>query len=61
VITRELWAERQLRERAGREWAHDHYQNHRRERGERFRKEKIDLLETLMAAGGHTHLILAVS
>lgn len=62
AITREVWAERpELRERVGREWTHEHYQNHRRDRGERFLKEKIELLEKLMAAGGHTHLILAGS
>lgn len=31
------------------------------DRGERFLKEKIEMLEKLMAAGGHTHLILAGS
>lgn len=62
AITRELWAERpELRARVGREWTREHYQNHRRDRDERFLKEKIELLERLMAAGGHTHLILAGS
>ncbi len=62
AITREVWAERpELRERVGREWTHEHYQNHRRDRGERFLKEKIEILERLMAAGGHTHLMLAGS
>ncbi len=61
-ITRELWAERpELRERVGREWTREHYQNHRRDRDERFLKEKLELLDRLMAAGGHTHLILAGS
>ena len=60
AITRELWAERpELRERVGREWTHDHYQAHRRDRGERFLKEKVAILDKLMSAGGHTHLILA--
>lgn len=60
AITREVWTERpELRERVGREWTHEHYQDHRRERGERFVKEKVELLERLMDAGGHTHLILA--
>jgi len=62
AITREVWAERpELRERVGREWTHEHYRNHRRDRGERFLKEKIGMLEKLMAAGGHTHLVLAGS
>ena len=60
AVTREVWTERpELRERVGREWTHEHYQDHRRQRGERFVKEKIELLERLMAAGGHSHLILA--
>ncbi len=62
AITREVWAERpELRERVGRERTPEHYQNHRRDRGDRFLKEKIEILEKLMAAGGHTHLILAGS
>lgn len=62
AVTRELWSERQeLRERAGREWTHEHYQNHRQGRGEQFFREKIEILEKLMAGGGHTHLILAGS
>jgi len=60
AVTREVWTERpELRERVGREWSHEHYQDHRRERGDRFVKEKVELLERLMTAGGHTHLILA--
>lgn len=62
AITREVWAMRpELRERIGREWTREHYQNHRRDRGERFLEEKIEILDKLMAAGGHTHLILAGS
>ncbi len=62
AITRELWAERpELRDRVGSEWTREHYQNHRRDRDERFLKEKVELLEKLMAAAGHTHLILAGS
>ena len=59
-VTEELWRERpELRQRVGREWTKEHYQNHRRERTNRFIKEKIKILQQLMAAGGHTHLILA--
>ena len=49
----------ELRERVGREWTKAHYESHRRERTSRFFKEQIELLGRLMAAGGHTHLILA--
>ena len=59
-VTEELWRERpELRQRVGREWSKEHYQNHRRNRTDQFIKEKIQLLEQLMAAGGHTHLLLA--
>lgn len=59
-VTAQLWAERpELRQRVGREWTKQHYQNHRRDRSQKFIKEKVDVLEELMAAGGHTHLILA--
>lgn len=60
AVTAEVWRQRPaLRERVGREWSREHYQNHRREREQRFIAEKVKLLERLMAAGGHTHLILA--
>ncbi len=49
----------ELRERVGREWTKAHYESHRRERTSHFLKEQIELLGRLMAAGGHTHLILA--
>lgn len=59
-VTEELWREMpELRKRVGREWTKEHYQNHKRDRGYRFIKEKIEILNRLMAAGGHTHLILA--
>lgn len=59
-VTREVWARRpELRERVGREWTKLHYQNHRRDRSERFVKEKIALLERIFASGGHSHLMLA--
>ena len=59
-VTAQLWAQRpELRQRVGREWTKEHYQNHRRDRNQKFVKEKIEVLEKLMSAGGHTHLILA--
>ncbi len=60
AVTVQAWTEQpELRERVGREWTKEHYQSHRRERTSRFLKEQIELLGHLMAAGGHTHLILA--
>ncbi len=62
AVTRDVWTEQpELRERVGKQWSREHYQNHRRDRGARFLKEKISLIERLMTAGGHTHLILAGS
>lgn len=59
-VTATLWKERpELRERVGREWTKDHYQKHSMERGKKFIKEKIKVLDKLMSAGGHSHLILA--
>jgi rubrerythrin len=60
AATVKAWTEQpELRERVGREWTKAHYESHRRERTSRFLKEQIELLERLMDAGGHTHLILA--
>ena len=59
-VTRQLWTERpELRERVGREWTKQHYQNHRENRTDQFIKEKIRILDELVNARGHTHLILA--
>ncbi|MCP4678958.1 MAG: hypothetical protein GY854_26405 [Deltaproteobacteria bacterium] len=58
-ITKELWTERpELRKRVGREWTTEHYQNHRRDRAQKFIKEKIKILEHVVAKGEHTHLVL---
>lgn len=60
AVTEEIWRERPtLRKRIGREWTKEHYQSHRREQTDKFLKEKINVLDGLMRAGGHTHLILA--
>jgi len=59
-VTQELWMTRpELRERVGREWTKQHYQSHRRDRSEKFVKEKIEMLDRLASHGAHTHLILA--
>jgi len=60
AVTESLWIERpELRKRVGREWTKEHYQNHRKDRGQKFIKEKIQVLEKVILQGGHTHLILA--
>jgi hypothetical protein len=48
-----------LRTRVGSEWVRSHYQIHQAHRGDRFMHEKIAVLEQLLCAGDHTHLILA--
>ncbi|MFN8439562.1 MAG: hypothetical protein U0175_02245 [Caldilineaceae bacterium] len=59
AVTEEIWRQRPaMRKRVGREWTKEHYQNHQREQTDRFLKEKISILDNLMRAGGHTHLIL---
>ncbi|MCP4600445.1 MAG: hypothetical protein GY847_07925 [Proteobacteria bacterium] len=60
IVTKELWTKRpELRKRAGREWTTEHYQNHRRDHAQKFIKEKIKILEHIIAKGEHTHLVLA--
>ena len=60
AATVQAWtAQPELRRRVGREWTKAHYESHRRERTSLFLKEQIELLGRLMAAGGHTHLIMA--
>jgi hypothetical protein len=49
----------ELRTRVGSEWARIHYHVDQAHRGDRFVHEKILVLQHLMHAGGHTHLILA--
>ena len=49
----------ELRTRVGSEWARIHYHVNQAHRGDRFVHEKVVVLEQLMHAGGHTHLILA--
>ena len=62
AVTESVWDERpELRARVGREWTKQHYQNHRRDRTDRFIKEKVALLDRLMSKGGYSHLILAGS
>jgi hypothetical protein len=60
AVTQELWQARpEVPQDVGRKWAREHYQNHRRDRADRFVQEKLEILDRLMARGGHSHLILA--
>ena len=59
-VTKELWTERpELRKRVGREWTKERYQSHRRDRTQKFIKEKIEILDRLFEKEAHTHLVLA--
>jgi len=59
-VTKSIFAERpEIRERIGREWTKEHYQNHKRERSERFLKEKIQIIDGIVTRGQHDHIILA--
>jgi stalled ribosome rescue protein Dom34 len=59
-VSETLFAERpDLRERLGREWTREHYQNHRHHRDNQFVKEKVAVIERLMAKRGHNALLLA--
>ena len=60
AITTTAWLERpESRRHVGTEWSRSHYQVNQPHRGDRFLREKIAVLEKLMSAEGHTHLILA--
>lgn len=62
AVTEDVWKESpDLRQRVGREWTRELYQNHRRERTKRFVNELIKILDQLVSAGGYGHLILAGS
>ncbi len=58
-VTKEIWSERpEFRARIGRTWTREHYRHHHEQQMNEFIQEKIKILDRLMAAGGHTHLIL---
>ena len=60
AATTQAWLNRsRLHQRVGSESSRAHYQVNQAHRGDRFVHEKIAVLEQLMHAGGHTHLILA--
>ncbi len=49
AVMEDVWKQSpELRERVGREWTKEHYQNHRRERTTRFINELIRILNRLM-------------
>lgn len=50
-----------LRQRIGREWTREHYQNHRHEKEQQLIREKIQIVDELMTRRGHNHLVIAGS
>jgi len=48
-----------LRKRVGREWTRIHYQNHLRERGLQFLREKVQILDHLLSKNRPAYLVLA--
>ena len=60
AVTRQTWSERPaLPERVSREWTKEQYQRHRRKQTEEAIREKIKVVDGLLSASGHSHLILA--
>jgi len=61
-VTEDILTERpELRERVGREWTVERYQNHKHEREQQFVREKVAMIEDLMSRKGHNHLIVTGS
>ena len=62
AVTREIFAKRpELRERLGREWTREHYQNHKKNRTDKFLQQKIGIVDELMKQRGHNYLVVAGS
>lgn len=59
-ITEEIWSKRpESRQQIVAGWSRAHFQHYRDLQTDQFIKEKINVLDRLMSAGGHSHLILA--
>lgn len=62
AVSRQILSERpELRQRIGREWTRERYQNHREDRDNRFIKEKVRILDDLVKKRGHNHLVVTGS
>ena len=60
ALTQEVWAERpELRDFVASGWSKAHYRNYSAQQTGRFVGDAIEVLDRLVSAGGHTHLILA--
>jgi hypothetical protein len=59
-VTDVAWTKRpELRERVGRGWSREHYQNHNPERNHEFANEVVRFVDEVMSTKGYGHLILA--
>lgn len=60
AITKQTWSDHPPQpENVGREWTKEQYQHHRQKQTEITIHEKIKVVDTLVSAEGHSHLILA--
>jgi len=60
AVTEQIWSARpELRQRVGREWRKDHFQDHRTERNQRFIHDQVRVLKQLVNGDGYSHLVLA--
>jgi hypothetical protein len=59
-VTEQFWRERPAEpERVRERWTREHYRRRRSEQADEFVREKIKVVDRLMAQGGHSHLIVA--
>ncbi len=60
AVTREIWkAAPPLPAELRQQWGRQHYLSQRRDRADKFLKEKLEILDRLVTSSGHSHLILA--
>lgn len=60
AISEQILAVRpEIRQRVGREWTREHYNQRKREHDKRFLKDQVAIISSLMAKRGLNHLILA--
>lgn len=62
AVTQEIFTKRpELRQRLGREWTRERYQNHKRDRNQKFMQTKVEIVDEMMQQRGHNHLVVAGS
>lgn len=59
-VTKEIWSARpEFRSHIGQTWTREHYHHHHELQTHEFIDERIKIIDRLMSAGGHSHLIVA--